>query len=254
MKKLKYTLYECGGHVRDELLGLQSNDIDYSVVVEDEFLKEDPTKVFYALATDLKEKGFKIFLETPEMFTIRAKFPDSKEVADFVLSRLETEYIEGTRRPTVTLGTLEDDLRRRDFTVNAMARNKESGEFVDLFGGQKDLQDRILRTPLDASISFEDDPLRILRAIRFSITKEFKLSEEIIDAIKMFKPSGIKKVSVERIRDEFYKMFYHDTISTLTFLKLLEIWNLRFYLLLFRAKNFWLKPSLDGKNNKDKTK
>ena len=252
MKKLEYQLWEVGGHVRDGLLGLQSNDIDYSVVVADEFLEENPTKVFNLLSEDLKEKGFKVFLETPEMFTIRAKFPHSQEVADFVLSRKETEYIEGTRRPTITLGTLEDDLRRRDFTVNAMARNKETGEFVDLFGGQKDLQDKILRTPLDAAISFEDDPLRILRAIRFSITKEFILSEEVIDAIKMFRPTGIKKVSAERIREEFDKMFYYDTLGTLTFLRLLESWNLRLYLLLFRAKNFWLKPSLDGNINKDK--
>ena len=247
MKKLEYTLYLVGGTIRDSLLGLQSNDIDYSVVVADEFLKEDPTEVFNLLSEDLKEKGFKVFLETPEMFTIRAKFPNSQEVADFVLSRFEQEYIEGTRRPVVTLGTLEDDLRRRDFTVNAMARNKETGEFVDLFGGQKDLQDRILRTPLDAAISFEDDPLRILRALRFSITKEFILSEEVIDAIKIFRPSGIKKVSVERIREEFHKMFYYDTLETLTFLRLLETWNPRLYLLLFRSKNFWLKPSLDGK-------
>jgi tRNA nucleotidyltransferase/poly(A) polymerase len=246
---LKYELYEVGGHVRDGLLGLQSNDIDYSVVVADEFLKDDPSEVFDKLVKDLNEKGFKVFLETPEMFTIRAKFPNSQEVADFVLARKETEYVEGTRRPTIVLGTLEDDLRRRDFTVNAMARNKRTGEFIDLFNGQRDLQDRILRTPLDASISFEDDPLRILRAIRFSITKGFKLSEEVIDAIKMFKPSGIKKVSVERIRDEFYKMFYHDTLESLTFLRLLESWNLRLYLLLFRAKTFWLKPSLDGSNN-----
>jgi len=247
MKKLEYQLFLVGGFLRDELLGLQSNDIDYSVVVADEFLKEDPTEVFNLLSEDLKEKGFKVFLETPEMFTIRAKFPNSQEVADFVLSRFEQEYIEGTRRPVVTLGTLEDDLRRRDFTVNAMARNKETGEFVDLFGGQKDLQDRILRTPLDAAISFEDDPLRILRALRFSITKEFILSEEVIDAIKIFRPSGIKKVSVERIREEFHKMFYYDTLETLTFLRLLETWNPRLYLLLFRSKNFWLKPSLDGK-------
>lgn len=246
---LKYELYEVGGHVRDGLLGLKSNDIDYSVVVADEFLGEDPNEVFALLSADLTAKGYKIFLETPEMFTIRAKFPNSQEVADFVLSRKESTYIDGTRRPNVILGTLEDDLRRRDFTVNAMARNKETGEFIDLFGGQQDLQDKILRTPLDAIISFEDDPLRILRAMRFSITKEFRLSEEIVTAIQLFKAKGMNKVSVERIRDEMYKMFYSDTLETLTFLRLLERWNPYLYLLLFRAKNFWLKPSLDGNTN-----
>lgn len=243
---LKYELYEVGGHVRDGLLGIKSNDIDYSVVVADEFMGEDPKHVFNLLSADLTAKGFKIFLETPEMFTIRAMFPNSTEVADFVLSRKETEYVEGTRRPTIVLGTLEDDLKRRDFTINAMARNKETGEFVDLFGGQKDLQDMILRTPLDACISFEDDPLRILRAIRFSITKGFRLSDEVIAGIQTFKPNGIKKVSVERIRDEMYKMFEHDTLETLTILRLLEKWNPFLFLLLFRAKNFWLKPSLSG--------
>lgn len=243
---LKYKLYEVGGHVRDGLLGIKSNDIDYSVVVADEFLDKDPLAVFKLLSADLTDKGFKIFLETPEMFTIRAKFPNSQEVADFVLSRKETTYVKGTRRPNIVLGTLEDDLKRRDFTINAMARDKETGEFVDLFNGQQDLQDKILRTPLDAAISFEDDPLRILRAIRFSITKGFKLSEEVVDAIKTFKPHGIRKVSVERIREEMYKMFYFDTLETLTFLRLLERWNPYLYLLLFRAKTFWLKPSLDG--------
>lgn len=246
---MTYELYEVGGHVRDGLLGLQSNDIDYSVVMDDEFLGRDPREVFDWLVLDLKKKGFEVFLQVPEMFTIRARFPNSKEVADFVLARKEKEYLEGTRRPTVTLGTLEDDLRRRDFTVNAMARNKRTGEFIDLYNGQQDLKDKILRTPLDAAISFEDDPLRILRAIRFSITKGFKLSDEVIAGIQTFKPHGIKKVSVERIKDEMHKMFYFDTLETLTYLRLLEKWNPYLYLLLFRGKQFWLKPSLDGNSN-----
>lgn len=247
----EYKEYLVGGSIRDELLGIPSNDRDYTFVFNNRSDFKSVEDAFKRMESILSERG-KVFLSTPSCFTVRWKENGTGEICDTVLARKEIEYIEGTRRPVVTIGTLEDDLRRRDFTVNAMARNKETGEFVDLFGGQKDLQDRILRTPLDAAISFEDDPLRILRALRFSITKGFKLSEEVIDAIKMFKPSGIKKVSVERIREEFDKMFYYDTLGTLTFLRLLESWNLRFYLLLFRAKNFWLKPSLNGNINGDK--
>jgi tRNA nucleotidyltransferase/poly(A) polymerase len=242
---MKYELWEVGGHVRDGLLGIPSKDIDYSVVVEEKYRQEDPLTVFNLFSKELKKEGYKVFLETPDCFTIRAKFPNSKEVADFVLARKEMEYIEGTRKPTVVLGSLKDDLIRRDFTVNAMARNKDTGEFVDLFGGQKDLQDKILRTPIDAAISFNDDPLRILRAIRFSITKGFSLSDNIIAAIKTFKPNGIKKVSTERIKDELQKMFYTDTLETLEFLEHLKKWNPFLFLLIFRSKLLWLKPTME---------
>jgi tRNA nucleotidyltransferase/poly(A) polymerase len=113
------------------------------------------------------------------MFTIRAKFPAdhkfAKLDADFVMARKEVGYVEGTRRPILELGTLEDDLIRRDFTVNAMAED-EDGNLIDLFNGQIDLQRMVLITPKAPKITFDEDPLRIIRAIRFSITKGFSLT------------------------------------------------------------------------------
>jgi tRNA nucleotidyltransferase/poly(A) polymerase len=135
----------------------------------------------------MTDQGFTIFLSVPEMFTIRAKFPTdhkfAKLDADFVMARKEVGYIEGTRRPILELGTLEDDLMRRDFTLNAMAEDVD-GNIIDLFNGQEDLQMKLLRTPLDAKITMMDDPLRILRAIRFSITKGFLIHHTIFQAME----------------------------------------------------------------------
>jgi len=162
------------------------------------------------------EKGFEIFLETPDCFTIRAKFPKDHKftglVADFVMARKEVGYMEGTRRPILELGTLEDDLLRRDFTLNALAEDVD-GNIIDLFGGIEDLKEGVLRTPLDARITMMDDPLRILRALRFTITKDFVMSDDIWEAMKQ---EGILKkleltVSGQRIREEIDKMMRFNT-------------------------------------------
>ena len=89
-------------------------------------------------------------------------------VADFVMARKEVGYIPNTRTPIVEPGNLYDDLSRRDFTVNALAKDPDTGEIIDYFGGLEDIKKKLLRTPLPP---FDDDPLRILRGIRFSITK-----------------------------------------------------------------------------------
>lgn len=218
-------IFQVGGCVRDELLGIKSKDIDFSFVLAD--CDVTIAEGFQTMKSWLEERKFQIFLCTEDCLTIRAKFPkgDPNEglVADFVLARKEDGYIEGTRKPFVKPGSIEDDLIRRDFTVNAIAKTMD-GTIIDLFGGQEDLKNEILRTPTDPIITLMDDPLRILRCWRFSITKGFAIDLKIWDAMRQ--PGILKKlettVSGERIREELFKMFKHDTVKSLELLTIVE--------------------------------
>jgi tRNA nucleotidyltransferase/poly(A) polymerase len=219
-------IFEVGGCIRDSILGISSKDIDFTFVLDD---KDHSVEVGFEFMTNwLEDKGFKIFLSTPEMFTICAKFPKGHVneglVADFVMARKETGRIEGTRRQTLSLGSLEDDLRRRDFTMNAIARSID-GDLIDPFDGMTAIALKEIDTPLDPMITFMDDPLRMIRALRFSITKDFTISERIwrvienesnlVDRLK-------ETVSSERIREELNKMFTHDTLKTLKLLNYVD--------------------------------
>lgn len=242
---MKYKLYEVGGKIRDELIGLKSKDVDYSVVIEEYYKPID--QAFYDFVEAIKKEGYEVFLETPDCFTVRAKFPvDHKYsgVADFVLARKELYYPETGRKPVSKLGTLQDDLERRDFTLNALAKD-EQGNIVDLFGGYTDLMENILRTPKDSYKSFRDDPLRIIRAMRFCITKGFILSDDVRDAIKEIGIQGIEKVSVERIREELEKCFNYDTLKTLEYLYYMKH-TLKFDLIgyAFRGTPLRLQPTM----------
>lgn len=218
-------IYLVGGAVRDELLGIKSNDLDYVMVLDNTSISVE--EGFQIMEEYMFRNGFEIFLSTPEMFTIRAKFPkdhpNKGETADFVLARKEVGYIEGTRRPILELGTLEDDLGRRDFTINAMAKDSD-GNIIDLFNGISDLKHGILRTPKDSSITMLDDPLRLIRAIRFSITKNFIIHHNIWDIMDNYEIIEKLKlvVSKERIQTEMNKCFKHDTIGTLRFISYLR--------------------------------
>lgn len=238
----KYKEYIVGGSVRDELLGVKSKDIDYTFVFDnvDEFNSvQDAFEEMYKI---ISQKG-KIFLSTPSCFTIRYKDNISNEIKDVVLARKELGYIKGTRQPKVVLGTLRDDLLRRDFTVNALAKDMD-GNIVDLFGGQQDLQNKILRTPTDTAVSFNDDPLRILRGIRFGITKDLEFSDEIWRCIDAFDAKKMSVVSTERIREELLKCFKHDTLKTFEYLRIICLSNYSLYQELFKG-GLWLKPTTE---------
>ena len=245
MKKL-YSLYEVGGKVRDHLLGIQSKDVDYTVVMKNPTAFDSPKNAFYVLIEELISEGFEIFQTTDEALTIRAKFPEDHQysgVADFVLARKQLGYNYASRMPIVTLGNLYDDLERRDFTVNAIALDDNS-ELIDPFNGQQDIKDRVLRTPQDAAVSFSNDPLRILRAFRFHVTKNFGFSDEVIDAIKTFNPERMELVSSERIREELHKMFKHDTFWSLIALKNMNEMNRSLHQYIFSDKTgIWLEPT-----------
>lgn len=238
-----FKFYEVGGKIRDEILGLNSKDVDYTAVPSDGLLKDVSSahSMFNILEDYLKEEGFEIFLVTSDCFTIRAKFPKNHKyqgVADFVMSRKEVGYIMGTRTPIVLPGTLEDDLSRRDFTVNAMAKD-DDGNIIDLFGGMEDLKNMVLKTPLNTKVTFDDDPLRILRAIRFSITKGFSLKHLDYFINNYDYETKMKVVSTDRIREELHKCFKHDTLKTLDILNYFPL--LKNYI--FENKLMWLKPT-----------
>lgn len=240
-----FKLYKVGGCVRDRLMGVKTKDIDFVFVISDLSSIKSVEQGFEMMTSYMVENGFTIFLSTPDCYTIRAKFPlDHKFAglaADFVLARKEVGYYEGTRRPILELGTLHDDLIRRDFTVNAMAED-EDGNVIDLFGGMTDLNDKLLRTPVDCEITFNDDPLRILRAIRFSITKGFDIHQPMWHVMYHYDYSGkMPVVSDERIREELFKCFKHDTLETLE--KLRKFPHLTDYI--FRDNKLWLKPTFE---------
>lgn len=195
--------YVVGGYVRDIFLERPSDDIDCVVVGSG-----------IEVAKKLKSKlGRKAALSVFKNFgTAQVKvYPTHKgeeciEV-EFVGARKES-YQRNSRKPIVENGTLEDDQNRRDFTINAMAicLNKDRfGELVDPFGGIDDLYDGIIRTPLDPDITFSDDPLRMLRCIRFATRLNFYIDDETFDALGR-NAERIKIISGERIAEEMNKI------------------------------------------------
>ncbi len=184
-----------GGYVRDYYLRRPSTDIDVVVVGSGIELAE-------ALAAELHAKVsvFRTF------GTAMVRTRDGAEV-EFVGARRES-YTHDSRKPQVEPGTLEDDQRRRDFTINAMAWSLNAatfGELVDPFGGMEDLEDGIIRTPCDPDITFSDDPLRMMRAVRFASQLGFRIEEETFEAIRR-NAARIRIVSRERIATELNKI------------------------------------------------
>lgn len=236
--------FEVGGCVRDELLGLHSKDIDFAVEAES----------FEAMTMWLLNQGFEIFLSTEEFFTIRARFPRNFEgpaewkrlTADFVLCRKDGPSTDGRRPDFVEPGTIEDDLARRDFTVNAMARLAftgttwiTSGEVIDPHHGRVDLSHQHIRFVGDPMERLREDGLRALRAIRFAVTKGFNLDPSVVCALQEAETHDLLRgVSAERIREELHKAFKFNTPHTLELLT-----TLGFIRELF-SDGLWLEPTL----------
>ena len=157
------------------------------------------------------------------------------------MARKEIGYKEGTREPIVVAGTLMDDLSRRDFTVNAIAKGLD-GEIIDPFNGIQDLKNKVLRTPIKGEITFTDDPLRLLRCLRFQVTRDLSPDIRIRIWLMWFDYEELfKVVSEERIREEIYKCFKHDTLKTLNLLNTPIYQKLKTYI--FTRTNLWLKPT-----------
>ena len=209
-------MFEVGGCIRDELLGRSSKDVDFAV--------EAPS--FEAMEDHIRAEGMKIWLSRPEFLTIRAGVPKSHKLrerckgsgVDFVLCRKDGPTLDGRRPQFVEPGTIFDDLRRRDFTVNAMARCAETGEIIDPHGGKEDLEARLLRFVGDGAERINEDGLRVLRGLRFSVTKGLTIhAPELFDDQEM--TDKLRSVSTERIKDELNKMFAFSTPMTLEILQ-----------------------------------
>jgi len=243
-------IFEVGGCVRDEILGVKSKDIDFTVVLDNTDQSVDDG--WDQMVSFLKEEGYQIFLETKDCFTVRAKFPvghvNEGLVADFVMARKEVGYVLGTRKPILELGSLYDDLIRRDFTVNALAKDMD-GNIIDHFDGVEHLKKGLLVTPLNPMKTMMDDPLRILRALRFSLTKDLEVHTDIMESMKQ--PDILDKlkktVSQERIREEITKMMMCDTIKTMKLLVDIDRDYIKGFLNIVFKDTMWLKPTTEKK-------
>ena len=195
--------YVVGGYVRDLYLERPSKDIDCLVV-------GSGIRVAEQLATRL---GRGAHISVFRNFgTAQLKYKGQE--VEFVGARRES-YSRGSRKPIVEDGTLDDDLDRRDFTINALAvclNSARYGELVDRFDGLLDLEDGIIATPLDPDVTFSDDPLRMMRCIRFSTQLNFRIEDETEQALAR-NAERISIISQERIIDEFNKIMLAPTPS-----------------------------------------
>src|SRR6266545_7587758 len=189
-----HQLYLVGGTVRDALLDRPSTDVDLTT-------DASPDQILAVVRARGWDDG--VWLQGVRFGTVGVRKGDFRlEITTF----RSDVYREGSRKPEVTFGrTIEEDLARRDFTVNAMAVRLPDGRFVDPSGGLTDLVNRRLRTPSTPAVSFEDDPLRMLRAARFVAELELEPTPETIAAIGE-RAGRLEIVSRERIRDELSKL------------------------------------------------
>lgn len=194
--ELGLNAYAVGGVVRDLVMNRKSKDIDIVVVGSGiAFAKA----VANAISPHIEVSVFKNF------GTARFRFADTE--IEFVGARRES-YQSNSRNPAVEDGTLQDDLNRRDFTVNALAiplNGENKGEILDCFGGLQDISAKIIRTPLDPDVTFSDDPLRMMRAVRFASQLGFSILPETFEAIQR-NAARLEIISKERIIDEFNKI------------------------------------------------
>ena len=211
----KLTVYLVGGYLRDKFLRRKSKDVD--IVMEFDALK---------FAKEFSEKyGFPEPVFYGRFGTAMVEVDGIK--IEFATCRKES-YPEDSRKPEVFPATIYEDLKRRDFTINAIAKNLITGEIIDPFDGKKDLKRKIIRTPIDPDKTFYDDPLRILRGIRFAARFKFKIEERTKKGMKknVFR---LKIVSIERISEEIMKML-EATQPSIAFYLLEEIGALQLIL------------------------
>lgn len=231
--------YVVGGYVRDFLLtGEWKTDIDFVTV---------GSGVELAQKVHSKAKGASKLSVFKRFGT--AMFRWQGVEIEFVGARKES-YSQNSRKPVVVNGSLEDDQKRRDFTINAMAisLNKNNyGKLIDPFNGLEDLKTKIIRTPLNPDITYSDDPLRMMRAIRFASRLDFHIEKESFDAI-IRNAQRIEIVSKERVMDEFQKIMMNDQPSV--GLKLLEESGLMHFILpeLLALKGI---EEVEGQTHKD---
>lgn len=202
-EELGYPAYVVGGYVRDRLLGRPSKDLDIVCV-------GNGIRMAQAPATRLRPVPRVTVYQRFGTAMLRYR---GMEI-EFVGARKES-YRHDSRKPAVEEGSLEDDQNRRDFTINALAvslNEHDFGNIVDSFGGLKHLEEKVIKTPLEPGRTFSDDPLRMMRAIRFSTQLDFEIEEETLKALSIYR-NRINIVSRERIMTELNKIIMSDRPS-----------------------------------------
>lgn len=245
-------LYMVGGAVRDHLDAMhpsRAKDLDFAVEALD----------YGHMRSWLTSHGARLWMERPQFASIRCSipamaFPDDFDSiiddtaehnvnADFTLCRRDGFYSDSRHPDEVFPGTIEDDLARRDFTMNAIAMRPD-GSIIDPHMGQYDLRHRIVRAVGSPSERFEEDPLRILRALRFSVTKGMVLDTSLAAAVRG-KAHTLPVVSVERAAEELTRMFTHNTLEAMYRLTSFpEVTNTLFN----HNSKLWLTPTLRNRD------
>jgi tRNA nucleotidyltransferase (CCA-adding enzyme) len=235
-------IYLVGGAVREIIRGYPEKVKDW------DFAVSAPT--FASMRTWLEKNGFEIFIETPQYFTIRARAPKgfsfagidmSNKAFDFALCRKESDYTDGRHPDKVEAGTILEDLSRRDFTMNAVAMAPD-GTLIDPHNGKADIEDELIRCVGRAKDRFEEDALRMLRAIRFSIQLGFEWDNDIESFLWRSENARLlENVSQERIREELHKCFKLDTLETLLILE--NKWCIKEQVF---KDGMWLMPTFKG--------
>lgn len=247
-------IYAVGGCIRDIFLNKKPKDFDFVVT-----LPLDTENPLEYLENELILYGFHVFLINPDFLTIRAQFP--KEITmyekpitgDFVIARKESNYLDGRHPSHVELGTLYDDLSRRDFTINAIAFDLKNRKYIDYFNGIDNIENRILRCVGNPFDRFNEDALRILRAIRFQLTLDLRMDNKLIEFFYPFYNdtlynittehlpilNKLNKISIDRIRDELTKISDTD-IEKIH--RMFNLYSMKLWKYIFRD-GLWLMPS-----------
>lgn len=229
-----------GGCVRDSLLGIPSKDIDIAV---------EGAGSWEEFRAEIARRHSTIFTEEPEFFRIKALGTTEglKGPIDYTMTRSDGFYSDGRRPDTVEMCDIMGDLARRDFTVNAMAQDIETGELIDPFNGQQDLEARILICVGDTQKRMEEDGLRWFRALRFGIVKGFARDIELhVQMRKMMQEpyKWFENTSTERIREELRRCFFYNTPQTMRVLSQFFDTNM---LEFFEWRGLWLNPTTQKK-------
>lgn len=231
--------YLVGGCVRDQLLGLKPKDIDIAVEASswEEFREE------------ILLRTTQVFCEEPQYFRIKALNPRFGAV-DYVMCRKDGFYTDGRRPDSVEICSIHEDLARRDFTINAIAKDLRTGEILDPFQGQMDIQSKTLRFVGEASDRLTEDGLRWFRAIRFCICKGFELEKKtrfsLADSVgtKDEIRHLFRNISTDRIRDELRKCLFHSTTETLYLITEIAGWDMLDFM---SERGIWLNPTTQKK-------
>jgi tRNA nucleotidyltransferase/poly(A) polymerase len=213
-------------------MGLPPSDRDFAVLAPS----------YEAMRNYLLEQGATFYQERPQFVSIKAKlFPFG--AVDFTLARKESFYTDGRHPDSVTPAqTIEEDLRRRDFTMNAMAREAGDILIIDPFDGQGAITNKVIQTVGCSFERFQEDRLRIFRALRFACSLNFEMSYNVESGIRYFGDEDFESVSPERVQVELSKMFRANTTKAITLLS-----NFPHLLSVMNKKNVWLKATLEQK-------